>query len=133
MVSKDPTSPYTPIALSPFPCSSTSSPPTPKQHGSLSVEAGRVDVCWHLDDGELVLTWTESGGPPARSPLSPGFGNLLVAYAAVKLKGTADHLYKQSGLICNLRISLRARWPRRRGAMLLGAATRMPAQCAQLW
>jgi two-component sensor histidine kinase len=92
-----------------------------EQHGSLSVETGRVAVSWHLDDGELVLTWTESGGPPARSPYAPGFGNLLVNYAAVKLKGAADQLYKQSGLTCTLRVSLRARWPRRRGAMLLGA------------
>jgi two-component sensor histidine kinase len=92
-----------------------------EQHGSLSVETGRVDVSWHLDDGDLVLTWTESGGPPARSPHAPGFGNLLVTYAAVKLKGTVDHQYKQSGLTCTLRVSLLARWPRRRGAMLLGA------------
>jgi two-component sensor histidine kinase len=93
-----------------------------REHGSLSADAGRVDVGWRLEDGDLVLAWTESGGPPARAPQSPGFGNLLIADAAVKLKGTVDHLYKQSGLICNLRISLLARWPRRRGAMLLGAS-----------
>lgn len=91
-----------------------------KQHGSLSVEPGRVDVSWHLDDGDLILTWMESGGPPARSPLAPGFGNLLVTYTAVKLKGSVDHLYNQSGLTCTVRISLLARWPHRRGAMLLG-------------
>jgi two-component sensor histidine kinase len=91
-----------------------------EQHGSLSVRGGRVDVTWRLDDGDLALTWTESGGPPAPRPLSPGFGNLLVAYAAMKLNGTADCLYKQSGLICDLRVSLRARWPRRRSAMRLG-------------
>jgi two-component sensor histidine kinase len=97
-----------------------------KEHGSLSVETGRVDVSWHLDDGDLILTWIESGGPPARSPLAPGFGNLLVTYTAVKLKGTVDHLYNQSGLTCTVRISLLARWPYRHGSMLLG----LPDACA---
>jgi two-component sensor histidine kinase len=89
------------------------------RHGSLSTPDGRVDVCWHLDDGELALTWTESGGPPVRAPSSPGFGSLLVTYAAVKLKGSADLLYFQSGFRCDLRVSLRAVWPRRPGAMFL--------------
>ena len=78
-------------------------------HGSLSTPDGRVDVAWHVDDGNLLLLrWTESGGPPARRPSSPGFGNLLVAYAALKLNGTADYFYRQSGLTCDLRVSLEA-------------------------
>lgn len=99
-----------------------------ERHGSLSVRGGRVDVTWRLDDGDLLLTWTESGGPPARRPSSPGFGNLLVAFAAVKLNGTADCLYRQSGLICDLRVSLSASWPRRRGAMRLGIPDTVPAR-----
>lgn len=91
-----------------------------REHGSLSAEAGRVDVAWRIEDGDLILSWIESGGPPARRPESPGFGNLMIAYAAVKLKGRVDQRYGQSGLICTLRISLLARWPRGRGAMLLG-------------
>src|SRR5262245_47195442 len=97
-------------------------------HGSLSVSTGHVDVRWHLEDGtELVLVWNETGGPPARRPGSPGFGSLLVTYAAVKLKGSADFLYRHSGLCCNLRISLLADWPRRRGAMFLSSSTRRVA------
>jgi len=91
-----------------------------EQHGSLSAEEGRVDIRWHLEEGDLVLAWTETGGPSVRAPRSPGFGNLLITYTAVKLKGSADLLFKHSGLCCNLRVSLLARWPRRRGAMLLG-------------
>ena len=90
-------------------------------HGALSVAAGHVDICWHLEEGpELVLTWLETGGPPARRPSSPGFGSLLITYAAVKLKGSADLQYRQSGLRCDLRVSLLARWPRRYAALLLG-------------
>ncbi len=99
-----------------------------EQHGSLSVPGGRVDVTWHVEDGDLILTWTESGGPPARRPSSPGFGNLLVAYAAAKLNGTADCQYKQSGLVCDLRVSLRARWPRRHSTMRIGVSNAASAR-----
>ena len=89
------------------------------RHGSLSGKEGHVDVCWHVENGDLVLRWTEYGGPPVRRPSSPGFGNLLIAHAAVKLKGWAELLFLPSGLRCDLRISLFARWPRRRGGMFL--------------
>jgi two-component sensor histidine kinase len=91
------------------------------RHGSLSRQEGHVDVCWRVESGDLVLAWTERGGPPVRRPISPGFGSFLVTYAAVKLKGSANLLYLPSGLRCELRVSLLAQWPRRRGAMALEA------------
>lgn len=91
------------------------------RHGSLSTVSGHVEICWCVEGGELLLLWTESGGPPVRAPSSPGFGQLLIAYAAVKLKGSANLLYFQSGVRCEVRISLLAHWPRRRGAILLGS------------
>ena len=99
-----------------------------ERHGSLSVPSGRVDVTWRRDGTDLVMTWTESGGPPVRRPSSPGFGSLLIAYAASKLNGKATHLYSQSGLICDIRVSLQARWPGRRGAMRLGVPEAAPAR-----
>jgi two-component sensor histidine kinase len=100
------------------------------RHGSLSTPEGRVDVCWHLEDGDLVLAWTEEGGPPVRAPSSPGLGSLLVAHTAVKLKGSANLVYFQSGLRCDLRVSLGARWPRRSGALRIGTpeARRAPVR-----
>jgi two-component sensor histidine kinase len=95
-----------------------------QHHGSLSTPEGRVDVCWHIEDGDLVLSWQESGGVPARRPVSPGVGHLLVSYAAVKLKGCANILYLNAGLRCDIRISLLARWPQRRGAVFLGSRER---------
>ena len=89
------------------------------RHGALSIPEGHVDVGWHIDEGNLVLSWQETGGPPVRRPSAPGFGNLLVRYAAVKLEGSANLLYFQSGLRCDLRVSLHACWPQRRGAMLI--------------
>ena len=92
-----------------------------RSHGSLSSPLGCVEVDWHIDDSDLVLCWRESGGAPARRPPSPGFGQLLVAYAAVKLQGSASMLYLEAGLRCDVRISLLASWPQRcRGIFLQG-------------
>ena len=93
------------------------------RHGSLSSPEGHVEVCWRVEDGDLVLAWTEHGGPPVRRPSSPGFGSLLVTHAAVKLKGSASLLYLPTGLRCDLRVSLLAHWPRRRGAMFIETRT----------
>ena len=93
-----------------------------ERHGSFSVPGGRVDIAWHLEGSDLLMTWTESGGPPARRPLSPGMGTLLISDAALKLHGTVDHLYKQTGLVCHLRVSLCASWPHRRSAMRLDSS-----------
>ena len=92
-----------------------------RRHGSLSSPLGRVEVAWHIEDSDLVLSWRESDGAPARRPSSPGFGHLLVSYAAVKLKGSASVLYLETGLRCDVRISLLASWPQRhRGIFLKG-------------
>jgi two-component sensor histidine kinase len=95
-----------------------------RRHGSLSTPEGHVDVCWHIEDSDLVLSWQERGGAPARRPESPGVGHLLVSFAAVKLKGCANILYLNAGLRCDVRISLLARWPQRRGAVFLGSRER---------
>jgi two-component sensor histidine kinase len=95
-----------------------------RHHGSLSTAEGRVDVSWHIEESDLVLSWQENGGAPARRPTSPGVGQLLVADAAVKLKGCANILYLNAGLRCDVRISLLASWPQRRGALFLGSRER---------
>src|SRR3546814_18263550 len=39
------------------------------KYGALSTPSGRVAVEWSWDtDGNLVLHWTETGGPPIRMP-----------------------------------------------------------------
>jgi two-component sensor histidine kinase len=95
-----------------------------RRHGSLSTPEGRVDICWHVEDSDLVLSWQESGGAQVRRPPSPGVGHLLITHAAVKLKGSARILYLDAGLRCEVRISLLARWPQRRSALILGSRER---------
>jgi PAS domain S-box-containing protein len=45
------------------------------KYGALSVTTGQVRVEWsHGEDGQLVLCWTETGGPPVNLPTRRGFG-----------------------------------------------------------
>jgi len=43
------------------------------KYGALSAASGRLDVSCpaHRADAEVVLTWTERGGPPVASPAGP--------------------------------------------------------------
>ena len=61
------------------------------KYGSLSVEGGRVDLDWSIDDNtdnrNLVFNWIERGGPPVTAPKTKGFGTKLVKMG---LDGTGD-------------------------------------------
>ena len=49
------------------------------KYGSLSVPKGQVDVTWSREaDGQFILRWTESGGPPAKKPTRQGFGTSVI-------------------------------------------------------
>ena len=76
------------------------------KYGALSTEAGRVAVTWrHEARTRLVLTWRESGGPPATPPKRSGFGSRLIA-ASLKgeLAGSSRFDYAPGGLTCVLTI-----------------------------
>jgi two-component sensor histidine kinase len=48
------------------------------KYGALSSPSGWVEVNWSVHDDELLLRWTENGGPPASAPpKNEGFGGLL--------------------------------------------------------
>jgi two-component sensor histidine kinase len=70
------------------------------KYGALTSEQGRVDVRWHEDGEDMVLTWTESGGPAiAGPPLSDGFGSALVrSTVAGQLGGSLLHDWDVAGL-----------------------------------
>jgi PAS domain S-box-containing protein len=58
------------------------------KYGGLSTEAGLVRVDWRiLPDGQLLLTWTESGGPPVVEPGARGFGSTLVSEVTTRQLG----------------------------------------------
>ncbi len=77
------------------------------KYGALSVEAGRVDVAWRVDPGtgELVFSWEESGGPPAREPARRGFGSRLIR-AGLTGTGGVELRYLPQGLSAEMRADL---------------------------
>ena len=49
------------------------------KYGALSVSQGHLQAEWsRAGDGRLVLRWTESGGPPVKTPTRQGFGTVVV-------------------------------------------------------
>jgi PAS domain S-box-containing protein len=75
------------------------------KYGALSNDTGRVEVAWTLPDGEdrMVLTWTESGGPPVVPPTRRGFGSRLIERSLRnELGGSAAITYAPEGFRCTL-------------------------------
>ncbi len=78
-----------------------------KRYGSLTDPAGRVDLAWRVEDGTspmLVITWRESGGPPATAPEKRGFGLKLVEQSLRSAFGREVSVtFPSDGLLCAVR------------------------------
>jgi PAS domain S-box-containing protein len=86
------------------------------KYGALSVPGGGVQVVWALESADaapvLRLTWTERDGPPVRVPTRHGFGaRLLEKGLAGELSAQVDLTYASLGLICTMRLPIRALEP----------------------
>ncbi|MBO9708366.1 MAG: GAF domain-containing protein [Caulobacter sp.] len=85
------------------------------KYGALSTPGGRVKVSWKAEGdltGDLVLTWTERGGPPVRPPTRRGFGaRLLERGLAGELAAQVDLSYDSLGVTCTMRLPIRALEP----------------------
>ena len=76
------------------------------KYGSLSAEAGTLDVSSQACGEQITLIWTERGGPAVVSPSGErGFGTKLVERSVARqLGGTIDHDWSEGGLIVTLKI-----------------------------
>lgn len=74
------------------------------EHGPLGLDAGRLDVHWHFEDGNLLLEWRESGAEPV--PLSEvGFGTeTLTEMLSHELGAHTVLLHREGGTSCSIRI-----------------------------
>jgi PAS domain S-box-containing protein len=73
------------------------------KYGSLSGDNGKVVLKWHHGaDRELVLRWTETGGPPTEPPTRKGFGSRVIVGMMEQLKGTVRFDWHPSGLVCEI-------------------------------
>jgi PAS domain S-box-containing protein len=73
------------------------------KYGALSVPNGQVHLQWlHRADGQLVLTWTETGGPTVRTPSREGFGSRIIAQLIDQQQGQSQFDWRPEGLICTI-------------------------------
>lgn len=77
------------------------------KYGSLSAEAGTLDVIGTSSGSEMVLVWTERGGPRVSPPRQqPGFGSVLVKTTITSnLGGTIEFCWAPEGVIVTLRMN----------------------------
>ena len=77
------------------------------KYGALSTEAGSLDVTCSANDSEMVLVWTERGGPRVSVPREQsGFGSILVKKTITRnLGGTIAFDWPPEGVIVTLRMN----------------------------
>jgi PAS domain S-box-containing protein len=78
------------------------------KYGALSLPDGRIAISSRHEDGCLILSWEERGGPAiAAAPARTGFGTLLAARtAAGQLGGELRHDWAPTGLRLTLTVPL---------------------------
>jgi two-component sensor histidine kinase len=77
------------------------------KYGSLSVASGTLDVSCNAKDDEVVVTWTERGGPAVSASASiAGFGSSLIQRSmAAQLGGAIAFDWSGEGVVVTLRMS----------------------------
>ena len=73
------------------------------KYGALSQKTGHLNVAWRLDGANVVIEWTEQGGPPVSAPQKIGFGSKVIATSiGDQLGGSAFFNWRPAGLVCVL-------------------------------
>ncbi|WP_417770494.1 MASE1 domain-containing protein [Stappia sp.] len=73
------------------------------KYGSLSKEAGQVDISWAVEGDRFRMTWRESGGPPVKPPEETGFGTtVLQKMTASAMSGEVKLDYSPGGFVWEL-------------------------------
>jgi PAS domain S-box-containing protein len=74
------------------------------KYGALLVSNGHVDVEWSRTEHEqIVLRWTETGGPRVQPPTREGFGTQLMdAMIRRQLEGEISFDWRATGLACEI-------------------------------
>jgi PAS domain S-box-containing protein len=77
------------------------------KYGALSAARGKVGIRWRMvsesgDDPRIVLSWTETGGPPVKPPVRRGFGSTVIESCSRALGGRASLDHLPTGLRCEI-------------------------------
>ena len=77
------------------------------KYGALSAPMGKVRLAWQVRSGNLVIDWSETGGPPVELPSTTGYGSRLIDASIGRLvNGTATFDWRRDGLHCTLSVPL---------------------------
>jgi two-component sensor histidine kinase len=76
------------------------------KYGALSSPLGTLDVASKQEDDDLIITWTERGGPPVEvADPTNGFGSSMVQRSmAARLGGSIEREWASDGLIVTMRM-----------------------------
>ena len=75
------------------------------KYGALSNAKGRIGLAWsRTEDGQLMLRWTELGGPRANAPERKGFGSRLIEGTISPLGGKVLFDWRSEGLVCEIAV-----------------------------
>ena len=76
------------------------------KYGALSSTTGTLDVSCTAHDDEVVVIWTERGGPPVVAPIGAGgFGSQLIRRGITgQLRGSIDCDWAKDGVVITVRM-----------------------------
>jgi two-component sensor histidine kinase len=76
------------------------------KYGALSSETGTLDVSCAVPDSEVVIIWTERGGPLVTAPADAGgFGSKLVTRSMThQLGGSIERQWLEEGIVATIKI-----------------------------
>ena len=74
------------------------------KYGALSVESGRVELCWLLHEDRVCLTWAERNGPPVVPPSRKGLGSKLIERGLPD--AGIDWRFLPDGVVCMIELPL---------------------------
>jgi PAS domain S-box-containing protein len=73
------------------------------KYGALSVKDGRIVIAWsRLENGSLVLSWTETGGPTVTAPAHEGFGTRAMRAMTRQASGEMRLDWRPAGIVCEI-------------------------------
>jgi two-component sensor histidine kinase len=76
------------------------------KYGALSVPTGTLDLSCTAPSDEVVLLWTEQGGPLVEAPAAGGFGSKLVTRSMSGLGGSINCDWSPAGVVITLRMNV---------------------------
>jgi two-component sensor histidine kinase len=76
------------------------------KHGALSDDAGALEISGVMDEDDLCIIWSETGGPPIRGvPELTGFGSDMIARSMRRqFAGALSYDWQPSGLVATMHL-----------------------------